>query len=305
MERRSLLQAGLGAAAALLGGCKTSAGPDGARERSSAMESAMKGQTAAGAGTMPAVFLAHGSPLLLDDAAWMGELAAWARALPRPKSILVVSAHWLDAPVTLGASRTIPLVYDFYGFPQKYYDVKYAAPGAPELKKRVRELLTPTQPVDDDETRGLDHGAYIPLVPMYPQADVPVLQMSIPTMEPAKLVALGKALAPLRDEGVLIMGSGFLTHNMRAISWDGSAPPPSWANEFDAFCAETLAKRDVDALVHYRERAPGVQSALPTHEHFVPVMLALGASLDRTEAATFPIAGFTYGSFTKRSVQFG
>ena len=157
----------------------------------------------------------------------------------------------------------MPLVYDFYGFPQKYYDVKYAAPGAPELKKRVHELLAPTQPVADDETRGLDHGAYIPLVPMYPEVDVPVLQMSIPTMEPAKLVALGKALGPLRDEGVIIMGSGFLTHNMRAISWDGSAPAPSWAKEFDDYCAEHLAKRDVDAMVHYRERAPGVKSAPP------------------------------------------
>ena len=268
------------------------------------MESAMKERAATGKSTMPAVFLAHGAPPLLDDAAWMAELAAWGKALPRPTSILVVSAHWLDSPVTLGASRTIPLVYDFYGFPQRFYDMKYAAPGAPALKKRVHELLEATQPVADDETRGLDHGAYIPLVPMYPEADVPVLQMSIPTMDPAKLIALGKALAPLREEGVLIMGSGFLTHNMRAISWEG-APPPAWAKEFDQFCAESLAKRDVDALVHYRERGPGVKSALPTHEHFVPVLLALGASLDRTEAAPFPITGYAFGSFTKRSVQFG
>ncbi len=254
---------------------------------------------------MPAVFLAHGSPLTLDDHAWLAELAAWAKAMPRPKGILMISAHWEAAPVTLGASRTLPLVYDFYGFPQKYYDVKYAAPGAPELKKRVHELLAATHPVKDDETRGLDHGAYVPLLPMYPEADVPVLQISIPTMDPAKLVALGKALAPLRDEGILIIGSGFLTHNMRAISWEPGAPVPAWASEFDAFCAESLAKRDVDALVQYRERGPGVRMALPTHEHFVPVMIALGASIGRAEAARFPIEGFTYGSFTKRSVQFG
>ena len=269
------------------------------------MESAKSGHVGASGGVMPAVFLAHGSPLLLDDAAWMEQLRGWSRALPRPKAILVVSAHWLDAPVTLGASRSVPLVHDFYGFPQKYYDVKYAAPGAPDLKKRIHALLAPTQKVKGDETRGLDHGAYVPLVPMYPDADVPVLQMSIPTMEPAPLIELGRALAPLRDEGVLIMGSGFLTHNMRAISWDGTAPPPSWASEFDAFCAEALAKRDVDALVKYRERGPGVGSALPTHEHFVPVLLALGASLGRTEEARFPIDGYAYGSFTKRSVQFG
>jgi 4,5-DOPA dioxygenase extradiol len=253
---------------------------------------------------MPSVFLAHGSPLLLDDATWVAELRAWAKAMPRPRAILMISAHWVEKPIALGATRTVPLVHDFFGFPEKYYDVVYPAPGAPDLARRVRSLLAPDAVVDEPD-RGLDHGAYVPLVAMYPDADVPVLQMSIPTLAPAPLVELGRRLAPLRREGVLIVGSGFLTHNLAAIDWDGAAPPPTWATEFDAWSADALARRDVDALVAYRERAPGVRLALPTHEHFVPVLVALGASVDAADAVSFPIEGFTYGSFTKRSVQFG
>src|SRR5437763_14164659 len=178
----------------------------------------------------PTIFVAHGAPPLLDDAAWMAELNAWAHALPTPKAILMLSAHWEERPVTLGATRPVPLVYDFYGFPRRFYEMKYPAPGAPELAARVRELVGAAQPIADDPERGLDHGAYVPLVAMYPRADVPVLQMSIPTMDPKKLVDLGRALAPLRDEGVLVAGSGFLTHNMRSIDFEGTSAPPAWAD---------------------------------------------------------------------------
>lgn len=254
---------------------------------------------------LPSVFVAHGSPLLLDDATWVDELRRWGAALPRPEAILVVSAHWLDAPVALSATSTIPLVYDFYGFPAKYYDVVYPAPGAPELAKRVRSALSPSIRAVEDSRRGLDHGTYVPLKAMWPNADVPVLQMSIPTMDPKALLALGRALAPLRREGVLIMSSGFLTHNMRAIDWRPDAVAPGWASEFDAWIGETLAARDLDALVAYRDRAPAVHLAHPTHEHFVPVLVAAGAAFPAASEVAFPITGFTYGSFTKRSVQFG
>jgi 4,5-DOPA dioxygenase extradiol len=257
------------------------------------------------AAAMPAIFLAHGSPMLLDDAAWVAQLADWGRALPRPKAILVLSAHWEARPATLGATRTVPLVYDFYNFPARYYQVTYAAPGAPDLAARVKALLSPKQPVAEDPQRGLDHGAYVPLVAMYPQADVPVLQLSLPSLEPAALFELGRALAPLRREGVLIMGSGFLTHNLRRMDFNPDAPPPAWASEFDAWCGDVLARRDVDALLDYRNRAPGVQIALPTHEHFAPVVATLGAGTDDGSPVRFPITGFTYGSATKRSVQVG
>ena len=262
--------------------------------------------TQAAGAKMPAIFLAHGSPLLLDDTGWMSELSRWAKAMPRPKAILMISAHWVDAPVTLGATKTVPLLYDFYGFPQRYFDVKYPSPGAPELAKRVHTLLddSASGPVAHSD-RGLDHGAYVPLLAMYPEADVPVLQMSIPTMDPKALLALGRALAPLRREGVLVVGSGFLTHNMHAIDFAGASAVPAWASEFDAWSKDVLERRDVDALAGYRQLAPGVRTALPTHEHFVPVLVSAGASIDEAEPVSFPIAGFAYGSFTKRSVQFG
>jgi 4,5-DOPA dioxygenase extradiol len=254
---------------------------------------------------MPAVFLAHGSPFLIDDAPWVAELGAWARAMPRPRAILVLSAHWVDAPVTIGATETLPLVYDFYGFPERYYKMTYPAPGAPELARRVRELAGAAGPVAEEPRRGLDHGVYVPLLCMYPEADIPVLQVSLPSMDPAPLLALGRALAPLRNEGVLIMGSGFLTHNLRALDPRPGASTPAWATELDAWAADVLARRDADALLDYRNRAPGVQQALPTHEHFVPVITALGASIDVAEAVQFPITGFAHGSFTRRSMQLG
>jgi len=254
---------------------------------------------------MPAVFLAHGSPLLLDDAGWVDELGQWARDLPRPEAILMLSAHWEQRPVTLAATRTLPLVHDFYGFPAKYYDVIYPAPGAPRLAERIRRLLGETQPIADAPDRGLDHGAHIPLVAMYPRADVPVLQVSLPGLDAPTLFHLGRALAPLRREGVLIVGSGFLTHNLRSVDWGPDPVTPTWAAELDAWAADVLARRDMDALLEYRTRAPGVRQALPTHEHFVPVIVAAGASVEGPGAVTFPITGFHAGSLTRRSVQFG
>jgi 4,5-DOPA dioxygenase extradiol len=253
--------------------------------------------------TMPSLFLAHGAPPLLDDVTWMGELHAWADAIPRPTAVLMISAHWEQRPVALGATAPVPLVYDFYGFPERYYETQYPAPGAPELAHRIRQLIGRSNVIDEPK-RGLDHGAYVPLVAMYPSADVPVLQMSIPTMDPGALIALGRVLAPLRDEGILIVGSGFLVHNLRAMR-PGMGGAPSWALEFDEWAATALAKRDVDSLLKYREIAPGVAMALPTHEHFVPVLVALGSSLGRTESVAFPITGLWWGAFTKRSVQFG
>ena len=215
----------------------------------------------------------------------------------------MLSAHWEQKPIALGATRTVPLVYDFYGFPPKYYQVRYPAPGAPGLARRVRALLA-GQPVADAPDRGLDHGAYVPLVCMYPNADVPVLQVSLPTLEPTELFALGRALAPLRREGVLLIGSGFLTHNLRAMDFRPDAAAPAWAVEFDAWAADVLGRRDVDALLDYRGRAPGVQQARPTHEHFVPVIAAVGAAIDDASTRpSFPITGFRYGSATRRSVQ--
>ena len=253
---------------------------------------------------MPVIFAAHGAPILLDDTLWMAELSAWARAMPKPKSVLMISAHWEQRPTTLGATQSVPLIYDFYGFPERFYQTQYASPGAPELAERVRELLRQNNvPHVDDPKRGLDHGAYVPLVAMYPQADVPVLQISLPGLLPKELVELGRTLSPLRDEGVLIFGSGFLTHNMRYAFQPGI---PTWAREFDSWVQSALSQLDVESLMDFRARAPSAQLALPTWEHYAPVLVAAGAAIDEHPATTFPITGFWMdGAFTKRSVQFG
>ncbi|MFH8340033.1 dioxygenase [Streptomyces sp. AM6-12] len=253
---------------------------------------------------MPALYLSHGAPPLADDPVWPGQLAAWAATLPRPKAVLMVSAHWEEAPLALAATETVPLVHDFWGFPEHYYRVRYDAPGAPELAASVRKLLrAPGTPVQDIPDRGLDHGAYVPLVEMYPDADVPVLQVSMPTLDPVRLMDIGRRLAPLRDEGVLIIGSGFFTHNLAALRHTGV---PSWSAEFDDWGRRALADRDWDALLAFQDKAPAGRYAHPRTEHFAPLFVTMGAAeanggLGERKSV---IDGFWRG-LAKRSVQFG
>ena len=255
---------------------------------------------------MPTIFLSHGAPPLAEDPVWTRQLADWSRDIPRPSAVLVVSAHWEDNPLTLGTTSRVPLYYDFYGFPAHYYEVQYPAPGAPELAESVRKLLrTAEHPVHDEPLRGLDHGAYVPLVEMYPQADIPVLQISMPTLDPKTLLEVGRRLAPLRDQGVLIMGSGFSTHNLREI--DPNLSPgaaPAWSNEFDDWLARSLADGDVDGLIDFQQKAPAATLAHPRTEHFAPLFVSLGAALDAAADNLSVIEGFWHG-LSKRSVQFG
>jgi len=255
-------------------------------------------------GRLPSLYLGHGAPPLLEDPQWMGELASWSAALPRPKAILIVSAHWESAPVTLGATTPVPLVYDFYGFPLHYYQLQYASPGAPELADTVRALMPAGEPVADRPNRGLDHGAWVPLMAMYPDADIPVLQMSMPDLDPAHLFALGQRLAPLRDEGVLIIGSGFMTHGLPFIRdyFGGRPGAPAWSVEFDSWAREALDAGDLDALFDFRRRAPGMPYAHPTVEHFSPLFVALGAAAAPDAPPAYPIEGYFLG-LSKRSVE--
>lgn len=250
---------------------------------------------------MPALYLSHGAPPLADDPVWPGQLAAWAAGLPRPKAILMVSAHWEEAPLALGATHTAPLVYDFWGFPEHYYRVRYDAPGAPELAESIRKLLrAPGTPVQDIPDRGLDHGAYVPLVEMFPEADIPVLQVSLPTLDPARLMDLGRKLAPLRDEGVLIVGSGFFTHNLAALRHREGVP--GWSAEFDDWGRAALDAGDWDALLDFETKAPAGKLAHPRTEHFAPLFVTLGAA--GADGHKSVIDGFWMG-LAKRSVQFG
>ena len=275
--------------------------PAPAADLAGAAEAVARRAVAQADGRMPAIYLGHGAPPLVDDPLWVAQLAAWAGALPRPTAILMVSAHWEAAPTTLGATRDgVPLIYDFYGFPERYYRTVYPAPAAPDLAARVRDLLGAEQVAQHPE-RGLDHGAYVPLLVMYPEADVPVLQISLPTLEPQRLFDLGSRLRPLRDEGVLVIGSGFLTHGLPFLrDFRVDAPPPAWSSEFDAWAAAALERGDLDTLAGFRE-APGGRYAHPTTEHFVPLFVTLGAGGEEAPPAT-TIEGYFLG-LSKRSVQ--
>jgi len=255
-------------------------------------------------GPMPALYLSHGAPPLFDDPLWIGQLFAWSQALPKPTAVLIVSAHWESAPLALSAPEAgTPLVYDFGGFARRYYEMTYATPDASALARRVASLMPATEPVHASARRGLDHGAWVPLKVMYPWADVPVLQLSMPTHDPARLVELGRRLRPLREEGVLVVGSGFMTHGLPFVTREmlGGAVP-SWSADFDAWVAQALAEGDVETLADYRSSAPGMPYAHPTVEHFVPLFLTLGASADPEAPVTTAIDGFFIG-LAKRSFQ--
>ena len=250
---------------------------------------------------MPALYIGHGAPPLLEDPIWSSELAGWSKELAKPEAILIVSAHWESAPLTIGATETVPLIYDFGGFAPKYYNIQYSAPGAPELAARIKGLMG--EHVAEQPKRGLDHGAYIPLMKMYPNADIPVLQMSIPTQDPEKLFAIGKKLAPLRDEGILIIGSGFLTHGLPYLKeFRIEATPPGWSIEFDLWAKEVLERGAIDELMNYKALAPGLPYAHPTVEHFAPIFITLGAAEVADAAPKMAIEGYWMG-LSKRSFQ--
>ena len=251
---------------------------------------------------MPALYIGHGAPLLLDDPVWSGELAALPNKFEKPNAILIVSAHWESAPISISSPISgTPLVYDFGGFHPKYYQMTYQTPDATALAERISAMMPDNQSVHES-TRGLDHGAWVPLKIMYPDADIPVLQMSMPTSDPGTLIELGKRLRPLRDEGVLIIGSGFLTHGLPFLrDWSIDAAAPGWSSEFDVWAKETLSRGDVETLASYRDIAPGVRYAHPTVEHFTPLFVTLGASSNPEVAPETLIEGFWMG-LSKRSV---
>ncbi|HET8664470.1 MAG TPA: class III extradiol ring-cleavage dioxygenase [Nocardioides sp.] len=251
---------------------------------------------------MPALYIGHGAPPLLDDPLWSSQLSGLAATLPRPKAILIVSAHWESAPVMLSADGA-PLVYDFGGFPERYYRMTYPTPPAAALAQRIAAMMPADEPVHQHASRGLDHGAWVPLKIMYPHGDIPVLQMSLPTQDPTRLLALGERLRPLRDEGVLIIGSGFLTHGLPFLTeFRIDAEAPGWSQDFDAWAAEALARGDVDALASYRSQAPGMPFAHPTVEHYTPLFVTLGASSDPEQPGEQLFEGFWMG-LSKRSLQ--
>ena len=253
-------------------------------------------------GPLPSLYLSHGAPMLFEMTGWMTQLHDWARALPKPKAVLIVSAHWESAPLMVSSSRPAELVYDFGGFHPMYYRMRYDTPDAGELARTVSALLPDGEPVHEHASRGLDHGAWVPLKIMYPEADIPVLQLSMPTHDSTRLLAIGERLRALREEGVLVVGSGYMTHGLPFIDWTDRDAVPGWSADFDLWAADALDRGDVDELARFRTSAPGMPYAHPTVEHFTPLFVTLGASADPAAPVTTTIEGYTIG-LSKRSFQ--
>jgi 4,5-DOPA dioxygenase extradiol len=257
---------------------------------------------------MPVGFVGHGSPMTALEtegppAAWH----RWAQTLPKPKAILMISAHWVEKPIHIGPNQKSPLIYDFYGFPEELYQVHYEPSASPELSKEVFALLSQAglKPIESRQ-RGLDHGAWAPLLHMYPQGDVPILQVSIGTRVPmSEHLALGRALAPLREQDVFILASGNVTHNLRKVNFGHrDAPPIDWARDFDEWVVENLTHFNLEALCNYIE-APGGHLSVPTDDHYTPLLVAAAAaSVAGTPQITFPYEGFEYESLSMRCVEF-
>jgi 4,5-DOPA dioxygenase extradiol len=232
---------------------------------------------------LPGVFISHGAPSLpIDPSMPSAEFASLADRLPRPRAILMLSAHWGTAQPVASIATRPETIHDFYGFPRALYELRYPAPGAPELGTRAAGVLTANGIPAATADHGLDHGAWVPLLLMFPEADVPVAQLSIqPRLDAAHHYRVGRALRALRDEGVMIVGSGQITHNLRAADF-GARPEDAdpRVTEFTDWFEARLAARDIDALLDYRRRAPHAVLMHPTDEHLLPVFSALGAASD-------------------------
>jgi len=256
----------------------------------------------------PALFISHGSPMLaFEDGPARRFLMDLAPRFREPRAFLVVSAHHEAEHPTVTTGATPGTIHDFYGFPQALYRLAYPAPGAPGLARRVAEILKAEgYEVAEDAERGFDHGTWVPLILMNPYADIPVVQLSIsPHRDPAWHYRLGAALRPLRDEGVMIVGSGSITHNLRDLTrTEPGSPPAEWASAFTEWVHDKVETSALDDLLHYRDRAPNAVHAHPTDEHFLPFFVVLGANTPGEKAERLHHS-FTYGALGMDAYAFG
>jgi 4,5-DOPA dioxygenase extradiol len=255
---------------------------------------------------LPAIFFGHGNPMnALEHNAYTAGWSALGAALPRPRAVLAISAHWYVPGTHVTTSPAPRTIHDFGGFPRELYEVEYPAPGDAALAARVQELLAPAT-VGADTAWGLDHGTWSVLIHVYPNADVPVVQLSIDeTQPPAFHYALGKRLAPLRDEGVLIAGSGNIVHNLEAYAWGRHASQGfDWGARFEQQARAFMDVRDHAPLVDYESLGNDALLSVPTPEHYLPLLYVLGTQQDG-ERAAYPIEGGDGGSISMLSVRIG
>ena len=250
---------------------------------------------------MPVLFVGHGNPMnAIESNAYSHAWEATGKSLPRPEAIVCVSAHWETNGTSVTAMQSPKTIHDFYGFPQDLFAVEYAAPGSPDLARRILELCLST-PVRLDDGWGLDHGAWSVLCRMFPAADIPVVQLSLDRAKtPAGHYALGKELAPLRGEGILIIGSGNVVHNLGMLNWGGGAYP--WAVEFDKHIAGMIMRRDHKGILDLLDRREEIRLAIPTSEHFLPLIYCI-ALQEEDDEVSFLTEEVTMGSLSMRSLR--
>jgi 4,5-DOPA dioxygenase extradiol len=256
--------------------------------------------------SMPALFVGHGNPMnVVRRNAWTEGWKAIGRSLPRPQAIVVVSAHWYVHATMAKAMAQPRTIHDFGGFPRELYEIKYPAPGDPALAAKLRDMLSPT-PVGLDEEWGFDHGAWSVLYHMFPKADIPVVQLSIDRMQPPLFhYEIGKLLSPLRREGILLLGSGNLAHNLRMYEWDQpDIGVFEWASRFEKKVRDLLKEEKDAPLIDYPELGAEAKLAVPTPDHYLPLLYMIGAR-QKGERVGFPVEGFDGGSMSMLSVQIG
>ncbi len=255
---------------------------------------------------MPVLFIGHGSPMnAIEINNYTKTLNALGKNLPKPKAILMVSAHWMTEGTYITEMQNPKTIHDFYGFPQKLFDVQYPAPGSPEIAKLVQETVLVPKVHGDKEMWGLDHGTWSVLRHMYPDADIPVMQLSIYMAQPPEYhVKLGQQLSKLRDQGVLILGSGNLVHNLRQIKWEPNAQPFDWAVEFDQWLKEKLMDRDFKAVQNDFHKTKAGQLSVPTLDHYFPLHYILGAA-ESSDELKFEYEEMQNGSISMRSFRLG
>lgn len=254
---------------------------------------------------MPALFIGHGNPMnTFEDNDYTRAWRKLADDLPRPRAILAISAHWYADATAVTAMARPETIHDFGGFPQALFDYQYPAPGDPELAARVQTMLTPT-PVIADHKWGLDHGTWSVLAQMYPEADIPVVQLAINAHATNEAhFELGRRLAPLRDEGVLVLGSGNVVHNLRAVRWGDDSQPYPWATRLEKRVQDLASADDHKALIDYPSMDPEALLAIPTPDHYLPLLYVLGCRRQDDEVS-FPVAGVEFGSASMLSVCIG
>jgi 4,5-DOPA dioxygenase extradiol len=255
---------------------------------------------------LPAIFFGHGNPM--NAVTTNRYTQAWQRIggqITRPKAILSISAHWFVPGTGITVSTSPRTIQDVGGFPRELYQVRYPAPGDPDLARRVQEMLSPL-PVEPDDSWGLDHGTWSVLTHVYPDADVPVVQLSIDERQPGAFhFEVGKRLAPLREEGILIVGSGNLVHNLHAYAWGRHMPDPyDWAVRFETEAKQRMLAGEYKSLINYERLGPEAILSVPTPDHYLPMLYVLGAC-QQGERIQFPVEGVDGGSISMLAVQIG